>query len=304
MSVRFCVLATGSKGNCAWLCTPHAQVLIDCGIGPRSLASALAPLGSHPSQLDAVFITHTHGDHVDGLALLLRQNPRLRLYATAPAALELRQLLGAAPSAEIALIEPDHGFYHRDIDALPVLVPHDCPPTVMYRLHVGDHTLGILTDLGEHDARIAGHFAACDVLLLEANYCPRLLATGPYPEELKRRIYSPLGHLSNEQAYAFASGLPRLPRLLLGHMSENNNTPAAAAQAFGAAVPPEALAWQRPQGRLGLDPQSGGPPAEEEAAAKDSAGDKAAGAAGSNGRRELLPHTIIVQRSVGPLIEL
>jgi phosphoribosyl 1,2-cyclic phosphodiesterase len=282
--LRFAVLASGSKGNCAWLASEHSQLLIDCGIGPRTLAGLMSRIGARLAQIDAVLITHTHGDHVQGLLPLLR-HCRPRIYAPGAHVAELRNLLGSAQWTEIVPIEAEQGFFHRDIDILPVEVSHDCPPTVMYKLHHGHSTVGVLTDLGEVQPRHTALFGDCDVLLLESNHCPLMLRSGPYPEVLKRRIASRLGHLSNAQAYQFAAGLARLPRLFLGHLSDENNSPQAASLAFGVATngaaPPGFESEHRPAPR---------PPELFDAAAAAPA--------------EAIPHTVIPQRTVGPLIEL
>jgi phosphoribosyl 1,2-cyclic phosphodiesterase len=103
----------------------------------------------------------------------------------------------------------------------------------MYKLHCGSHTCGVLTDLGATDERLTRLFSDCDVLLLESNHCVTMLHAGRYPEHLKRRIRSELGHLSNDEAAQFSVGLERMPRhLLLGHLSDDNNRPEAASAAF------------------------------------------------------------------------
>lgn len=239
--MKFLTLATGSKGNCTFIATPHSQVLIDCGIGIRRLETLLRQHGLDWRTIDAVFVSHLHTDHVSGLATLLKHVPA-RVYAhrdLEPAlTLHLRREMAGAKRArytdfELAAFNGVDGFYHRDIDVLPVRVSHDCEPTVMYKLHCENRWAGVLTDLGTTDGQVSSAFADCDVLLLEANHCPRLLAEGPYPLMLKRRISGDRGHLSNEQAALFTTGLAQIPRhLLLGHLSDINNTPVAASGAF------------------------------------------------------------------------
>jgi phosphoribosyl 1,2-cyclic phosphodiesterase len=240
--VRFLVLATGSKGNCAWVSTPHSNLLIDCGIGIRALDAILRRHGSSMQEIDAVLITHAHSDHTQGLGTLLKYVPA-RVYAHQRAAagltIQLRRAMARHDKRasyrdfELSTFDMSNGFYHRDVDVLPVAVSHDCDPTVMYKLHTGGRWLGVLTDLGTTTAELTGMFGDCDALLLEANHCPQLLAEGPYPPMLKRRIRGSLGHLSNSQAVEFATGLGRMPRhLLLGHMSDTNNTPQSASDAF------------------------------------------------------------------------
>jgi len=239
--MRFLVLSTGSKGNCTYVATGHSQVLIDCGIGIRFLESALAAHGIDWHGIDAVFATHMHSDHVGGIPTLLKHVPA-RVYAhqlMAPdLGLMIRRELSCAKRAkytdfELTAFNGGDGFYHRDLDVLPVPVSHDCNPTVMYKLHHNGGWAGVLTDLGTTTDHLVETFGNCDALLLEANHCPQLLADGPYPPMLKQRIRGNYGHLSNRQAAEFATGLARMPRhLFLGHLSDENNTPAAASAAF------------------------------------------------------------------------
>jgi phosphoribosyl 1,2-cyclic phosphodiesterase len=233
-SVRMLVLASGSKGNCTYVGTPHANVLVDCGIAPRRIYRELRSQGIDPASLDAVFISHLHGDHVSGLPSLLRRQ-RLRVYVHSRAADGLQGIAGWVEhsGADLAAFNGDGGFHHRDLDVLPVSLSHDSDPTVGFKLFCNGSRIGILTDSGETTALHTAVYGDCQALLLEANHCPDLLRHGPYPETLKRRIRGAHGHLSNDQAVQFATGLASLPRhLLLGHLSEQNNHHDAVSAAF------------------------------------------------------------------------
>lgn len=241
--MRFQVLATGSRGNCAWIGTSCSRVLIDCGIPLRTANASLREHGTDLDELDAVFVTHTHSDHVSSLPALLRKRS-MQVYCPSAHLRGVTALLArAGVAAELTPVEPYEAFCHRDLDVLPVPVSHDCSPTVMYKFHSGTRTVGILTDLGVADERLTPLFSDCDALLLESNHCTSMLQRGRYPEQLKRRIRSELGHLSNDEAAQFAVGLSRLPaHLFLGHLSDDNNCPAAASNAFsrieyGGAIP-------------------------------------------------------------------
>jgi phosphoribosyl 1,2-cyclic phosphodiesterase len=232
---------TSDRRTTTYVASAHSQVLLDCGIGIRRLAAQLEAHVFDWHAIDAVFISHMHIDHISGLATLLKHVPA-RVYAHQglgpELALHLRREMAGAKRAryrdfEMATYNGTDGFCHRDLDVLPVRVSHDSEPTVMYKLCGGGRSAGVLTDLGTADRWVLAAFADCDALLLEANHCPRMLASGPYPLALKRRISGDRGHLSNQQAVEFATGLARLPRhLLLGHLSDINNTPRAASDAF------------------------------------------------------------------------
>ncbi len=265
--MRFLVLSTGSKGNCAYIATPHAQILVDCGIPLRDVASGLREHGIDPLQIDALFITHMHSDHIRTVPALLRKH-NMRVYCPSAHLHDLGVLIRSEASSarpdeprdqiELVPVEPNMGFHYRDLDVLPVPVSHDCSPTVMYKFHCNQHSVGMLTDLGATDSSQAALFADCDALLLESNHCVEMLHHGRYPVHLKRRIRGERGHLSNDEAAQFAVGLAQLPRhLMLGHLSDDNNTPQLASAAFS---------------RIEL----GG----------------------------MIPHTVIPQRTCGPLVEL
>lgn len=233
--VRFFILATGSKGNCALLATPHAQVLIDCGVGPRRMARLLREHHLDARHIDAVFITHNHSDHTGHLGPLLRHaQPRVYCHELAETQLRAETLsLSGRTIADLYPFADGSAFHHRDLDVLPVRVSHDAVPTVMYKFYAGKLRIGVLTDLGTYDQRVLDAFGDCDILLLEANHDLLLLAHGPYPESLKRRIRSDLGHLSNQQSAQFVVSLPKLPRhLFIGHLSDTNNRPELAGEAF------------------------------------------------------------------------
>lgn len=253
-SVRFLVLATGSRGNCAFLGTPHASVLFDCGIPLKYVSGPLREHGIDPEQLDALVISHTHSDHISGVEVLLRRY-RLKVYCPRAHVTQIQRL--APPYTDIVPLDAFEGFSHRDLDILPLQVSHDCSPTYMYKVYASGARIGLLTDLGIPALEHTPIFGDCDCLLLESNHDLRLLAAGRYPEVLKRRIRSEHGHLSNEQAAQFAVGLGSLPRhLLLGHLSDDNNRPELASASFS---------------RI----ESGH-----------------------------IPHTVIPQRTLGPMIEL
>lgn len=227
-------LASGSKGNCTYIQTPHSQALIDCGIGPRRLFRELRQHGIDPKQIDSVFITHMHSDHINGLPGILKHiSPSV--YGHRAALLELARYAGMENrnGNMFSGFDSNQGFHHRDMDVLPVEVSHDCPPTVVFKVFCGKRRLGVLTDLGETSVELAMTFGDCDAMVLEANHCPEMLSKGPYPEGLKSRIRSGRGHLSNDQSAMFATGLSRMPsKLMLGHLSESNNTPQAVSAAF------------------------------------------------------------------------
>lgn len=317
--VRFLPLASGSKGNCYYIETAHTRLLLDCGISYKRLASTLLDNGISPASLDAIAITHLHSDHIGGLASLLGRHA-LRLYvherARLPLDLELRrQGLDGGLDAHDVMTFSDDGFPHRDLDLLPVPVSHDASPTVAYKFYApGGVKLGVLTDLGIYEPLHSELFGDCDLLVLESNHCREMLIRGPYPARLKARIAGSRGHLSNAQALEFVLGLGQLPReLILGHLSDTNNTADTASGVFSAATSATRLPNALERGPLARQPHSG----KQAASPMPGLFDEAAPAqvdtfpvALHAGQRPALqmvggiPHRVLVQMTPGPLLEL
>ena len=237
--LRFRSLASGSSGN-ATLVEARAgsgtptRVLVDCGLGLRQLASRLAAAGLALGDIDAIFITHEHGDHV-GCALNLSSRHGIPLWTSA----------GTWSAIQDERFEPT---VHRIADGQdaaigalqisPFTVPHDAREPLQLRCSDGARHLGVLTDLGHITPHALTQLAGCHAQLLESNHDPALLARSSYPDFLKRRIAGELGHLSNEQA---AQALARLQHadlhcVVAAHLSERNNQPERARAGFAGAL--------------------------------------------------------------------
>ena len=233
-AVRVFVLGSGSSGNCLVVEAAGERILVDAGIGPvrgtermralgADLVTSRAPLG--------VFVTHDHGDHA-AQAMPLARALRMPIFAhpgisadRARRRLEVRDYVPGRPVAiGPFLVET-------------VVIPHDAHH-VAVRVSAGGHRVAIATDLGQAPRELRAMLAASDLVLLEANYCPRLLETGPYPMKLKRRVAGPLGHLSNDQTAEVAASLEdtRVARLVLVHLSRTNNSPERAHEVVSSRV--------------------------------------------------------------------
>ncbi len=226
--MRLAILGSGSTGNVALVealpagGAPGAgptRILVDAGLSKSAIIDRLAALTPPVSldQLDALLITHDHSDHA-GCAR------KLGLPIFAPGAtLRRRELEGTR-------VLPGQGFSIGAIGVMPVLLPHDAAETVGYVLSDGRHRIGILTDCGDPEDAVAHAYAGLDVLVLEANHDLRMLAFGPYPISIQRRVRGARGHLSNEQSATLLQkilGLGRAPALVIAaHRSLKNNTEA------------------------------------------------------------------------------
>lgn len=227
--LSFASLGSGSKGNATLVTDGETHLLVDCGFTLREAERRLAHLGVHPRQLDAVLVTHEHGDHVRGVGALARRHG-VPVHVTPGTWLSGR--LGELPRRH--WITPQARFAVKGLTIDPVTVPHDAREPVQFRILAGAQRLGLLTDLGHASAHVIEAFAGCDGLVLECNHDPRMLAEGPYPASLKRRVGGNWGHLANGQAAWLLQrlGLDRLQRIVCSHLSDKNNRPELALEAL------------------------------------------------------------------------
>ncbi|WP_232090548.1 MBL fold metallo-hydrolase [Billgrantia diversa] len=220
--LRFASLGSGSKGNATLVSDEETMVLVDCGFGLRETERRLARLGLHPRQLDAVLVTHEHGDHLRGVGPLARRYA-VPVYITPGTWLSGR--LGEVPCRH--WITPQSRFAVKSLVIDPFTVPHDAREPVQFRFESHGRHLGVLTDLGQPTDHVVEAFSGCDALILECNHDRYMLEVGPYPPRLKRRVGGNWGHLANVQAAALLQrlGLDRLQRIVCSHLSEHNNCP-------------------------------------------------------------------------------
>lgn len=222
------VLASGSSGNATYVKAGRTELLFDAGISRRAIFSHLNTIGASPDDLDSIFISHEHIDHVRGVGPVQR-GLGIPIYATKgtlKASLPLLGRIGEVHSFRGGLMKLDSVELGNTL-ITPVRVPHDAAdPTGFVVEHKGKR-LGIFTDLGRATSAVRKTFSTLDCAVLEANHCIDMLWNGPYPLFLKERIASPHGHLSNESAASLLmeSASPELKAVFLAHRSINNNTP-------------------------------------------------------------------------------
>ena len=225
--LRFKSLGSGSSGNATVVEATGivpSRVLVDCGLGLKHLLYRLGEAGLQPEDINAVFITHEHGDHI-GCARSL--------------ALRYRIPVWMSHGTHTAIGAPDFdGLLHiaRDSKAItlgglqltPFTVPHDAREPLQLTCTDGSAKLGILTDLGHATSHVMANLMACDALMLECNHDTDMLAQSSYPPFLKRRVGGQYGHLSNVAAGEIARTLVhgRFRHLVAAHLSAQNNRPA------------------------------------------------------------------------------
>jgi phosphoribosyl 1,2-cyclic phosphodiesterase len=230
----FCVtvLGSGSAGNCALVETPRSRVLIDGGLSARQMVARLALCGVNPIEIDAILLTHEHGDHTGGLDVWCKQFAT-PIYANAATAGVLRRESANAPRKDWRLFATGSDFAINDIAVQTFTVPHDAVDPVGFVLRHDRESLGFLTDLGFATKLVYERVRAVQTLVIETNHCEKLLQNDTKrPWSVKQRIMSRHGHLSNTAAAGVLAELASagLRRAVLGHLSRDCNSPALAVE--------------------------------------------------------------------------
>lgn len=219
------MLASGSKGNAALISTDSQRFLVDVGVSCRELVKRMREAGAAPEQLDGVFLTHEHIDHVKGLATFAK-NYRVPLYASEGTWRSLWQKYPALVRDNCCLTGVS--MLCGDVRVDSFAIPHDAaePQGYSFTWRSGGCKCTYVTDTGYITPTVREAVCGSDVLVLEANHDVEMLKTGSYPYDLKQRILGMRGHLANVTAAQLLLHLPRLPKhVILAHLSEQNNRP-------------------------------------------------------------------------------
>lgn len=230
MAFRFASLGSGSRGNATVIEAGQTRILVDCGFTARDFVARCEGLALDPSGLDAILVTHEHGDHMRGVGAVARRLgiPVWMTHGTWRAA-------DFGTIANLTLFAGHAGSFRiGDLSVTPVPVPHDAREPTQFVFDHGGERFGVLTDLGSITPRVVEAFDGVDALLLECNHDPDMLAAGPYPPSLQARVGGHYGHLNNLQAADFLRRIDhrRLRHLVAAHLSEKNNAPELARHAI------------------------------------------------------------------------
>jgi phosphoribosyl 1,2-cyclic phosphodiesterase len=230
VSLRVCVLGSGSKGNCTYLESPEVRLLIDAGLSAREIDRRLQGIGRSPAALDGVLISHEHSDHIQGVGALARRY-KLPVYANPATWQRARHVVGMVD--DLREFWTGTPFALKDLTVDPFSLPHDADDPVAFRLTWRRRSMAVVTDLGYSSQLVRERIKGCHLLVLEANHDDAMLKAGPYPWPLKQRIGGKSGHLSNLQTSQLLRDVwhDELEYVVLAHLSEINNHPDLAQRA-------------------------------------------------------------------------
>lgn len=227
---RIYPICSSSSGNSTFIGTRGHGILVDAGCSFRALKLALELIDTDISQIEAVFITHEHIDHVKALEQLIKHT-KIPIFATEGTAAELKHA-GRIPT-DLQIYDPRSGYESAAFEVGCFKTSHDAVDSVGYKIKFGGELFGVCTDTGFITPEAEKALLGCRTVLIESNHDEGMLRRNPrYGADLKRRILSDYGHLSNNACAEFCGKLvcSGTRNLVLGHLSRENNTPETAAQ--------------------------------------------------------------------------
>nr|WP_321378199.1 MBL fold metallo-hydrolase [uncultured Bacteroides sp.] len=228
MKIKFISLASGSSGNCYYLGTDKHGILIDAGIGIRTIKKELKEVNLSLSSVLAVFVTHDHADHIKAVGHL-GEKYNIPVYSTKEIheGINKSYCMTEKLSTSVHYINKEEPMKIDEFKISAFEVPHDGTDNVGYCIEIGDKIFSFLTDLGHITETAAHYICKANYLILEANYDLEMLRMGPYPKYLKERISGPNGHMSNTDTADFLADNinENLKYIWLCHLSKDNNHP-------------------------------------------------------------------------------
>ena len=224
--IKFCSLYSGSSGNCYYINIDGNRILLDAGKSLKKIREALEGLNENIENIDAILITHEHSDHIQGLKMLCKKHD-INIYMTDKTKSEIQCLVDTINEENIVTFKAGDKFDIGCANIKSVKISHDAIDPVMYTFKdKNDNKIAVFTDVGEITDTILENIKGSKLAVIEANYEENLLRLSRYPSYLKKRIMGKYGHLSNEEAGFLAKELVKngTKKILLGHLSRENNT--------------------------------------------------------------------------------
>lgn len=225
MDIRFTVLASGSTGNATIIDTSEAKLMVDAGLSARRLEQLMEMREMNPRDLDGIVVTHEHSDHIKGLRVLARKY-ELPVYANEKTWKAMEKHAGDIPDNNRHVVETGETLTFGKLEVDTFAISHDAAEPMGLCFSLDGMKLGLATDLGYVSDKVLAKIIDADVLVLESNHDIEMLRVGTYPWNIKRRILSDVGHLSNEAAGEVLSKIMeagRVRRVYLAHLSRDCN---------------------------------------------------------------------------------
>jgi len=223
--LEFQIIESSSAGNCALLCCEGARILIDAGVGIRKTEKFLQARGMTFEDLSAVFVTHEHGDHCKALQCLDKY-PHIKIFANRPTASYIKSAYPRTKALEWRAFTTGDIFDFCGVRVNPFSIPHDTSDAVGYCFKTGGKSIVWMTDIGKITHLAERVALEANILVLESNYCPKMLEDSDRPHELKKRIRGGSGHLSNDAALELIKRLNAevVEKIFLAHVSRECNS--------------------------------------------------------------------------------
>ena len=178
--IEFATIASGSKGNCIYVGTENTKILIDAGISGKKAEQGLSELGLSGEDIDAVFVTHEHNDHVDGIGVLSRRYD-IPIYATEGTWENMPEKVGNIRESNKKAVYAGEPLAFNELALCPFEIPHDAAQPVGYRINAFGKTITVATDIGHITDKITENTKDCDLLLIESNHDVDMVHDGIYP---------------------------------------------------------------------------------------------------------------------------
>lgn len=224
MGMRFSVLASGSTGNAVFVETDDHSFLVDAGLSGKQMEALFAKVGRDISKLSGLLVTHEHSDHIKGIGVLARKY-KLPVYANKKTWDAMSGLIGEVPTEQKFTFDMETVKSFGSLDIESFGVSHDAAEPMFYIFHHEGRKLVLVTDTGYVSDRMKGIISNADMFVFESNHDVQMLRMGRYPWNIKRRILSDVGHVSNEDAAIAMSDVigDQTKRIYLAHLSQDNN---------------------------------------------------------------------------------
>ena len=224
--MEFCSIYSGSSGNFLYVGSEETRILVDAGLTGKRIQDGMKEAGIAPDTIDAILITHEHSDHIKAAGILSRRF-NLPIYASDGTWEAMERFIGPIKPENIKAFSNYEPFEIRDMTVVPYEIPHDAAQPCGYSIIQGKSKVSIATDIGHITDTVKKSICDSDLILLESNHDVEMLKVGPYPYNLKLRILSNEGHLSNENAGKLICEIfnSKIKKVMLGHLSHTNNYP-------------------------------------------------------------------------------